>query len=180
MGGLDKGLQLLHGRPLAAWVAERLQPQVAEVLINANRHPDLYARLGHAVIGDLVQGNAGPLAGLQSALAHARHDLVVTVPCDAPFLPVDLVRRLAGALRENAADLAVARGAGRNQPVFAMLNKSRLPSLEAFLAAGGRRVDAWHDTQRTVVVDFEDAGAFHNVNTLEDLRDLERTAMPKG
>src|SRR6478672_11042374 len=108
MGGVDKGLQEFRGKPMAAHAIERLAPQVDELLINANRNPDDYARFGHRVIADEIPGFAGPLAGFERGLAHAAGDLVVTVPCDSPFLPADLVWRLRGRLEAEEAQLAVA------------------------------------------------------------------------
>src|SRR5687767_9816016 len=94
MGGIDKGLRDFRGRPLVGHAIERLAPQVDELLINANRNPEAYARFGYPVIADEIPGFAGPLAGFERGLAHARGDLVVTAPCDSPFLPADLVERL--------------------------------------------------------------------------------------
>src|SRR5258706_11367559 len=94
MGGVDKGLQLLHGKPMIASVLARLAPQVTEIIINANQNLDTYARFGHRVIPDAIGGYAGPLAGLHAGLGEARHELVLTAPCDSPFLPLDLFARL--------------------------------------------------------------------------------------
>src|SRR5512146_1640213 len=94
MGGVDKGLQLLRGRPMVAWAIERLAPQVEEILVNANQNTEAYAKFGHRVVPDSVGGFAGPLAGLHAGLHAAAQPLAVTVPCDSPFLPLDLVARL--------------------------------------------------------------------------------------
>src|SRR2546421_8756347 len=107
MGGIDKGLQAFRGKPMVAHAIERLAGQVDELLVNANRNPEAYARFGHRVIADEIPGFAGPLAGFERGLAHAASDLVVTAPCDSPFLPTDLVVRLRGALEREGADLAV-------------------------------------------------------------------------
>ena len=107
MGGSDKGLEELRGRPLAAWVVERLAPQVDELLISANRNGGRYAALGHRVLGDRIAGFAGPLAGLHAALEAAAHPLVATVPCDSPFLPGDLISRLLSALTAPGTKLSV-------------------------------------------------------------------------
>jgi molybdenum cofactor guanylyltransferase len=170
MGGVDKGLASLDGRPMVAWVLERIAPQVSEVLINANRNLEQYAQFGFRVVSDEVEGFAGPLAGLQRGLAEARHARVVTVPCDSPFLPLDLVRRLAAALDERAADLAVARTGDRAHPVFCLCRRSLLPHLNAYLETGGRKIDAWYSTLRVAEVGFDDqAGAFDNINTRDEL-----------
>jgi len=170
MGGVDKGLQPLRGRPMVAWVLERFAPQVAEVLINANQNADAYAAFGYRVIPDVIGGFAGPLAGLHRGLTEAAHDLVVTVPCDSPFLPLDLVARLHAALEANRADLAVAKTGDQPHPVFCLCRKSVLPGLAAFLEAGGRKIDAWYATLPVVEVLFDDQPeAFSNINTVGEL-----------
>lgn len=171
MGTIDKGLVPLAGRPMVAHVLERLAPQVDDILINANQHSAEYAAFGHRVIADAIGGFAGPLAGLQVGLANARHDLVATVPCDSPFLPADLVARLAAALDAQAADLAVARTFDQPHPVFALVRRAVLPNLTRFLEGGGRKIDAWYAALRTVEVPFDDeAQAFRNINTTDELR----------
>lgn len=175
MGGADKGLQMLGGKPMVEWVLERLSPQVGEVLVNANRNIARYSRLGCRVVPDIIGGNAGPLAGLQRGLMEAAGELVATVPCDAPYFPVDLVRRLAEPLREKNVDLAVVRTGNRIQPVFCLARKSLLPQLTTFMEDGGRKVDAWFLTLRIAAVDFDSEAAFANVNTPDDLNALERT-----
>lgn len=170
MGGIDKGLQPLHGQPLVHWVIERLAPQVDELLINANQNGERYAAFGHPVVPDRIPGFAGPLAGLHAALTRARHPLVATAPCDSPFLPQDLVARLAQALFAADAELAVARTLDQPHPVFCLCRRSLLPHLSAFLAAGGRGIMRWHATLKAVEVGFDDeAAAFENLNTREDL-----------
>ena len=169
MGGVDKGLQPLHGRPMIAAVLERLEPQVAEILINANQNLDAYARFGHRVVPDAIGGFAGPLAGLHACLAEARTGLVLTVPCDSPFLPLDLASRLLNSLKQN--ELAVAKTGDQPHPVFSLVRVSVLPHLSNFLSSGGRKIDAWYSTLRVVEVPFDDeADAFRNINTLEELK----------
>jgi molybdopterin-guanine dinucleotide biosynthesis protein A len=168
MGGVDKGLQLLRGRPMVEHVLARLAPQVAEILINANQNLEAYGRFGHRVVADAIGGFAGPLAGLQAGLAEASHALVVTVPCDSPFLPLDLVSRLQEALKQN--DLAVAKTGEQAHPVFSLARASVREHLARFLAAGGRKIDAWYSTLKVVEVAFDDeADAFRNINTREEL-----------
>ncbi|MBN8451636.1 molybdenum cofactor guanylyltransferase MobA [Accumulibacter sp.] len=179
MGGVDKGLQELDGRPLVSWVIERLAPQVDEMLLNANRNAERYAAFGHAVVADRIDGFAGPLAGLHAALSVARHPLVATAPCDSPFLPTDLVARLHAALDDSGAELAVARSLGRVQPVFCLCRRTALPALSAHLAAGGRRIERWFCSLPLVEVSFEDQpAAFANINSVEDLVGGARMAAP--
>jgi len=170
MGGVDKGLVELDGRPLVAWVLERLAPQVGTLLVNANQNAARYATFGHPVIGDAVGGFAGPLAGLHAALAAARTEWVVTVPCDSPFLPRDLVARLAAGAASANATLAVARTFDQPHPVFALVRADVAPHLSAFLEGGGRKIDAWYATLAVVEVPFDDeADAFRNINTAAEL-----------
>lgn len=174
MGGVDKGLQSLRGRPMVTWVLERFAPQVDEVLINANQNLEEYAAFGHRVIPDEIGGFAGPLAGLHRALSEASHGLVATVPCDSPFLPLDLVPRLMGTLERGAAELAVAKTHQQPHPVFCLCRRSLLPHLTSFLREGGRKIDAWYSSLRVVEVPFDDEeDAFRNINTPDELASAE-------
>ena len=168
MGGVDKGLNALRGKPMVEWVLARLAPQVDEILINANQNLSQYEAYGYRVVSDEIAGFAGPLAGLQAGLKAAAHELVVTVPCDSPFLPLDLVQRLRTSLKDR--QLAVAKTGEQPHPVFALVRRSVLANLEAFLAGGGRKIDAWYAALAVVEVGFDDdADAFRNINTLEEL-----------
>lgn len=175
MGGADKGLALLHGQPMIAHVLERFTPQVDQVLVNANRSLDAYRAFGPEVIEDDIDGFPGPLAGVRCGLARATHGLVATVPCDAPGLPADLVARLLEALLRHDVTAAVASSGGSPQPVFALYRRAVLPTLDKFLAAGGRKVDQWHTELGAVHVAFDGVeDAFANINTPEDLARAER------
>lgn len=169
MGGVDKGLQLLRGKPMVQWVIERFAPQVDELLVNANQNIEQYQTLGHRVIPDAIDGFAGPLAGLHRGLSEASHPLVVTAPCDSPFLPLDLVTQLKAALDEHNAELAVAKTGDQPHPVFSLCRTSVLPSLTAFLESGGRKIDLWYSQLKVVEVQFADEAAFRNINTREEL-----------
>ena len=174
MGGVDKGLKLLRGKPMVQWVVERFAPQVDEVLVNANQNLEAYAAYGHRVIPDAIGGYAGPLAGLHRGLSEARHALVATVPCDSPFLPDDLVSRLYSALQSRAAELAVARTGDQPHPVFCLCRKSVLPGLTAFLEGGGRKIDAWYAALKVTEVAFDDEpDGFSNINTEAELRGFD-------
>ena len=175
MGNVDKGLQPLRGRPMVAWVLERLAPQVAEVIVNANQNQAEYARLGCRVVGDEIGGFAGPLAGLQAGLKANVHPFLVTVPCDSPFLPRDLVARLHAALIANHADLAVAKTGDQPHPVFSLVRESLAGHLTKFLQGGGRKIDAWYASLKVVEVPFDDQpDAFSNINTPADLAEHEK------
>ena len=168
MGGVDKGLQPLHGKPMIEAVLARLAPQVAEIVINANQNLEAYARYGHRVVPDAIGGFAGPLAGLHAALGVASHEMVLTVPCDSPFFPLDLLSRLYERMKNN--ELAVAKTGTQSHPVFALVRTSVRADLEAFLSKGGRKIDAWYASLKVVEVQFDDeADAFRNINTREEL-----------
>ncbi|MCI0346083.1 MAG: molybdenum cofactor guanylyltransferase [Chloroflexi bacterium] len=175
MGGVDKGLQPLRGRPMVEWVLERLKPQVTEVVINANQHQAEYARYGCRVVSDQIGGFAGPLAGLHAGLKANVHPFLVTVPCDSPFLPHDLVSRLHAALVAQHADLAVAKTGDQPHPVFTLVREVLSTHLTGFLEAGGRKIDAWYAALKVVEVPFDDqAEAFSNINTRDELAEFEK------
>jgi molybdopterin molybdotransferase len=185
MGRVDKGLQPFRGGTLVSHVLQRLAPQVAGVTINANRNLGAYNALGVDVVKDELEGYEGPLAGLQAGLRHCPTDLLLTAPCDSPFLPADLAQRLYDALHAQGADLAVAatletdeEGRTHTQlhPVFCLVRKSALPALEAYLATGSRKMDGWYKSIKVAEVLFHDAAAFRNINTLAELQQEEAAA----
>lgn len=174
MGGSDKGLVPLAGRPMIEHVIEALRPQVGSILLSANRNHERYARYGYPVIADDLGDYPGPLAGVAAALRQCAAEFLVTVPCDAPLLPPDLVVRLLAACEASDADAAVVHDGQRLQPVFLLVHRRVAPSLEAYLAGGARRVDAWLSQLRTVEADFSDrADAFVNVNDSDERRAVE-------
>lgn len=174
MGGIDKGLISLQQKPLIEHVIERLTPQVDEILINANREITQYQTFNYPVFQDVQADFIGPLAGFSLGLQHAKHDYLLTVPCDSPLLPHNLAQRLLNALITQQADIAVASIDGNAHPVFCLCKKSVLPSLTAYLAAGERRVSSWQKSLAYTEVDFSDCSdAFVNLNTFEDLAALE-------
>ena len=175
MGGQDKGQLELNGRPLIEHVLETIQPQVKTILINANRHQVEYARYGYPVVPDLLQGYQGPLAGFATGMRAATTPYIVTLPCDGPFSPPDLVARLAAALEKEHADIAVAHDGERLQPVYALLPISLSASLESFLATGERKIDLWYAQHKIARVDFSDvAKTFRNINTPQDQHLLQQ------
>jgi molybdopterin-guanine dinucleotide biosynthesis protein A len=172
MGGADKGLLPLAGRPLVAHVLDRLAPQVDALLISANRNLDAYRTFGHPVLPDTLGEAQGPLAGLHAGLAACATPWLLTCPCDCPALPADLAARLLAAAEAEGASIAVATAAGKTQPAFQLLRRELLPALEAHFAAGGRKLMAWCREQGAVEVAFPDPAAFRNLNTPEDLAAL--------
>ena len=176
--GEDKGLRPFAGRPLAAHAIARLAPQVGALVINANRNIDAWRAFGLPVVPDRLGGFVGPLAGLHAAMAWADAPWIATVPCDSPMLPVDLVARLAEAAAAADAQVAVARTGSRAHPVFALAQRALAEDLERFLVSGRRRIDAWYAPLRVVEVPFEDERAFVNINTPDELRQLEAEDAP--
>ena len=179
MGGVDKGLQIHQGIPLALHALLRLQPQVGEVMINANRNVAAYESMGVPVWPDAWPDYAGPLAGMLAGLEHCATPWLVTVPCDTPNFPADLVARLSHALASEGAEIAMAAscepdGQVQVQPVFCLLSSALLESLVGFLNAGHRKIDRWTAQHRCATVVFEDHQAFANANTAQELRALDR------
>ncbi len=185
MGGTDKGLQNFHGLPLALQTLMRLQLQslpLQKVMINANRNLSAYESLGVPVWPDSIDGFAGPLAGFLTGLERCETPLLLTVPCDSPLFPLDLLERLCKAIHEQDADLAMASapetdGTVRPQPVFCLLKLDLLESLVKFTQSGGRKIDAWTAQHHCAIVRFDLPGdspqAFSNANTLAELQQLE-------
>lgn len=176
MGGIDKGLVKLRGRSMVEHIIEALHTQVDTILINANRNLDEYSQLGFKVIKDEIDDFQGPLAGIASGLSHARTDFIVTAPCDGPFLAPNYVSRLYAAADEANANISVAFDGKRLQPVYALINKSLLPSLLAYLHAGDRKIDLWYQQENCVQVDFSATPKiFTNINTPEELENNENS-----
>ena len=186
MGGVDKGLQPFLGQPLALHALQRLQPQVGQCMINANRSLPQYLHWGVPVHPDVLPDYPGPLAGFLTGLRHCSTEWLVTVPCDSPRFAHDLVARMAATAQQTQAHIVLAAGpeVGRDgllqvrpQPVFALLHHSLLPSLQQFVTAGGRKIDAWTALHRQALCHFDgphdDPQAFANANTLQELRQLE-------
>ena len=176
MGGVDKGLQTFQGLPMAMHALLRLQSQVGTVLINANRNLSAYESMGVPVWPDALPDYPGPLAGWLAGLEHCETPYLATVPCDTPGFPTDLVPRLAQALFDADAEMAIAAthedGQAQAQPVFCLMRTSLLESLVAFLHGGERKIMRWTAQHRSVQVVFDDASAFFNANTLADLQRL--------
>ena len=178
MGGVDKGLQAHRGMPLAQHALLRLGAQVGELMINANRNLGAYESMGVPVWPDASTDYPGPLAGLLAGLERCETPYLVSVPCDTPNFPQDLVAKLAQALVTHDADIAMAAihedGKLRTQPVFCLLKSELMESLVAYLHSGERKIDRWTAMHRCVPVLFDDAAAFFNANTLAELQQLQQ------
>ena len=178
MGGVDKGLQNFHGMPLATHALLRLAPQVGEVMVNANRNLGAYESMGVPVWPDTLADYAGPLAGFLTGLERCETPYLVTVPCDSPLFPGDLVARLARALEAADAEIAIAAtmedGVLQVQPVFCLMRSDVLDSLVRFTQGGQRKIDKWTATLRCVEVPFDEPQAFTNANTPDELKALQQ------
>jgi len=177
MGGVDKGLQNHLGLPMALQSLLRLQRQVGAAMINANRNLGAYEAMGVPVWPDALPDYPGPLAGFLSGLAHCDTPYLVTVPCDTPNFPLDLVARLGAGLLADDADIAIAAtledGQRQSQPVFCLMKSGLLESLAAFVQAGQRKIERWTEHHRCAVVLFDETDAFFNANTPQDLQRLQ-------
>lgn len=174
MDGKDKGLVELGNRPLIEYVIDAIEPQVETILLNANRNQELYSRYGYPVIPDTLADFQGPLAGFLSVLKNAKTSHIVTLPCDGPLLPGDLVQRLFSELSLNDADIAVAHDGDRIQPVYSLIPVTLAASLSAFLDSGERKIDLWYKLHRIALTDFSDCPeTFRNINTAEQRDKLQ-------
>ncbi len=176
MGGREKGLIPLCGVPLIEHVIAALAPQVDDLIINANRRRKTYAAYGYAVVRDAVGLYWGPLAGVWSAMRVAKTDYILTVPCDVPFLPRNLARRMLAVSSREKADACVVHDGERIQPAFALLKRDLAPSLLAYLKSGHRKAENWIKSVRFAPVRFRQPLAFRNINTPRDLSDAEEAA----
>ncbi|MHB8623725.1 MAG: molybdenum cofactor guanylyltransferase MobA [Sulfuricaulis sp.] len=174
MGGIDKGLILLNGKPMVEHVITTLRAEIDNLLINANRNPERYNGFGYPVVPDILSGYLGPLAGMASGMQAAKTRFIVTVPCDSPLIPNNLVQCLYATLIREAADICTVHDGEHLHPVFALLRCELLPSLLEYLSAGQRKVDRWYAQHRLAVADFRDRPeAFLNINSLEERAELE-------
>ncbi len=174
MGGQDKGLLSLAGRPLVAYAIQGLRPQVESLIINANRHLDIYENLGHPVVEDAVSGFLGPLVGMLTAMEASNKSYLLTMPCDSPLLPTDYAQLMYTALLRDPAELAVAHDGNRLQPVFTLLKTELQHSMRNYLEQGGRKIDAWFAQHKMALADFSHhPEMFRNINTPEELTLLE-------
>lgn len=180
MDGNDKGLVELENRPLIEYVIDAIEPQAETIILNANRNQEHYSKYGYPVISDILDGYQGPLAGFYSALKHATTSYIVTLPCDGPLLPSDLVERLILALNNEMennekAEIAVAHDGDRMQPVYSLIPTALTASLNRFLDAGERKIDTWYKQHRIAFADFSDCPqTFRNINTAEQRDRLQK------
>lgn len=174
MQGQDKGLVLLNDKPMIEYVIDILKPQVGSLLINANRNHDQYSEYGFDIVSDELTGYCGPLAGMASCLDKIETPYMLTTPCDSPFIPEDLVQRLIASLESEGADISVAHNGERMQPVFCLMKKELVSSMNHFLNRGERKIDLWFNQHALAIADFSDIPkTFDNLNTIEDINAVE-------
>lgn len=174
MGGIDKGLVAVGGKPMVEHALAALRPQVGRLMINANRNLDTYAGYGVPVVTDTIEGFQGPLAGIFSGLSAATTPYLLTVPCDSPLLAPDLAARMFLALETARAELAVAHDGRRQQPVFLLLRRELAPDLQAYLGGGDRKIDLWFARHKVAEADLSHRPeTFVNVNDEEEQRRVE-------
>lgn len=178
MQGKDKGLVELENHPLIEYVIDAIETQVETIIVNANRNQQQYADYGYPVISDALNNYQGPLAGFYSALKNTTTSHIVTLPCDGPLLPDDLVERLMSALTRNHAEIAVAHDGERMQPVYALIPTTLISSLNAFLDSGERKIDLWYKQHQIALADFSDCPeTFRNINTTEQRDQLQNEGL---
>lgn len=178
---VEKGLLVLHGRPLVAWSQQYLAARVDTIYVSANRCIEVYARYGQVVADDPSLGtDVGPLAGLASVLARVQTSWVLSLPVDVPVLPVDLLERLAA--QAEAADSPIAYAfSAQAHPLCMLVHRSTLASLRDYLLRGERKVQIWQALNRAVQVDFPvDEISFLNINGPADLVRAEQCIAPDG
>lgn len=175
MGGIDKGLQTFKNAPLALHALLRLQQQLDYICINANRNLGAYEGFGLPVVCDRLTDYQGPLAGIHAAMSESSAPFILSVPCDVPFFPLNLAEKLYAPFEDDPQlELTIASSQGKSQPVFMMAKSHLLMSIEDFLKRGERKIDKWYANHRHALVEFGDPAAFHNVNTLQELAELEK------
>ena len=186
MGGEDKGLIELQGKPLLDYIIAGLRPQAGQIIINANRNLERYHAFGYPVVADMMGEFPGPLAGMATGMQAATTPFILAVPCDSPFVPVQLCETLRSEMEKVDAEISVAHDGTRVQPVFALLRCELLPNLLSYLNEGGRKVDTWYAQHRLALADFSAMpDVFLNMNTpadrlvIEDKLAVEANTLPK-
>ncbi len=174
MQGKDKGWVQLGDKPLIEWVIDRLNPQVDNLIINANRSIESYQQLNYPIIQDELSGYQGPLAGILAGLEHCQTELMVCVPCDTPFFPENLVAKMLEKHIATHANIVSVSDGERSHPVFAMIKTELRSSLNQFLQAGQRKIDRWYQQHNYQFVDYlRGEHFFENINTVEQLKAAE-------
>ena len=170
MDGQDKGLIVYQQKPMISHIIDAIKLQCDNIVINANRNLDIYAKYGYPVIEDTYSGFQGPLAGFYASMTQVKTDYILTVPCDGKVIIDNYVEKMLNAVNETDSDIAVASDGIRLQPVYALIPNRLHPSLQAFLDAGDRKIDIWYQKHQMTQVEFiADQDVFANINTPRDL-----------
>lgn len=176
MAGQDKGLIPLQGKPLIHYVLGRLAGQTGKLLINCNRNQQVYAAFGYPLLQDSMAGGLGPLAGLLVALEQSDSEFVLSVPCDTPYLPRDLVPRMLATLQQEHAHACTVSDGERLHPVIMLVHRDTAPGLRHYLESGKRKVHDWYYSVAHCSTDFSDQPqAFVNINTPDQLEQAEQS-----
>lgn len=175
MGGTDKGLTPLQGRPMIQHVIERLLPQLQTLVISANRSREQYQQFGYPVVSDGAGEDSflGPLAGIASAIEATDTPMVLISPCDTPLLPLNLVEKLHDTLEQSGRPIAVAHDGERLQQLCLLAQRTIIDSIAEQLVAGERRVQRWIGALEPAICTFDDPLAFSNINTPEEQQQVE-------
>lgn len=178
MGGVDKGLVEVAGKPMVKYALDILIPLVHSVVINANRSVEEYEQFGVPVISDTLTGHQGPLAGLSAGINALQSDYIVMCPCDSPFLQSELIQALLNACIDNDADIAVPHDGDRLQPVFCVVQRRVEASLNEFLASGERKIDRWFSNHALHTLDAKAySESFLNINTFDERLSAESVVL---
>lgn len=173
LGGVDKGLMLYQQKPFIEHILQRLQPQLSNISINANRNQQQYSRYGYPVFSDILSDYQGPLAGFVTAMSSINTPYMLTLPCDAPYFPNDLVTRLISTQHQQQSDMVVVHDGERPQFMYALIAVSLYPHLVDFLQQGKRGVGQWYRQHNMALADFSDQpNAFININTEQQYQQL--------
>ena len=173
LSGIDKGLLKLNKMPLVQYIIERIQPQVSNIIISANRNIETYSDFGFSVYEDDISDFAGPLAGILKALQQCQSEWLLAIPADSPFVSRDLALRLSQNIKDNK--VAIPHDGKYLQPTFALIHKSLAASLQDFLQQGERKARVWMQQQDHTIIDFSDqANSFININTEDELQNAEQ------
>ncbi len=176
MNKQDKGLVIYQHKPMVSYAVDAMLQVADIVLINANRNKNDYSQFACEVISDQTDTFDGPLAGVLSAMTHAKTDNLIVMPCDSPLIKAEHLNKLLKGLTDNEVDIAVAFDGKRMHPVFLALKTALVNSLKKYLQQGNRKIDIWLEQHSLIKVDFsQNAEVFLNINTLSELEALEKS-----
>lgn len=173
MGDLDKGLVKLANKPLIEYVVNAIQQHVNHIMISANRNINEYQKLGFPVISDGQDEFNGPLSGICEALKICETNYLLVLPCDSPFIESDIIEKLYNSAKDNNSDVALMHDGHFLQPLFSLISRNALASLEACIAAKNFKAKQWMTDQRHSIVEDHREMMFFNINNNEALSKAE-------